>query len=85
MRDGSLFRGLNLEFPARRLYSALVRRVIIWAPFLARVQAKIVVQRFLKQRGLCPTFEAEPLTLFINASNDVDVCPSPSTGIGQYE
>ena len=38
--------------PARRLYSALVRRFTIWAPFLAKVQARIVVQRFLKQRGL---------------------------------
>ena len=67
----------------RRLNSALARRSTICALFLARAQARIVVQRFLKQRGLCPTFEAESQTLFRNASNDVDVCPSPSTGIGQ--
>ncbi len=67
----------------RRLNSALARRRTICALFLARAQAKIVVQRFLKQRGLCPTLEAESQTLFRNASNDIDVCPSPSTGIGQ--
>jgi hypothetical protein len=67
----------------RRLNSALDRRRTICALFLARAQARIVVQRFLKQRGLCPTFGAESQTLFRfrNASNDVDVCPSPSTGI----
>ena len=67
----------------RRLNSALARRSTICALFLARAQARIVVQRFLKQRGSCPTFEAESQTLFRNASNDFDVCPSPSTGIGQ--
>ena len=67
----------------RRLNSALARRITICALFLARAQAIIVVQRFLKQRGVFPTFVAESQTLFKNASNDVDGCPSPSTGIGQ--
>ena len=67
----------------RRLNAALARRITICALFLARAQAIIVVQRFLKQRGVCPTFVAESQTLFKNASNDVDGCPSPSTGIGQ--
>ncbi len=67
----------------RRLNSGLDRRRTICALFLARAQARIVVQRFLKRRGLCQTFEVESQTLFGNASNDVDVCPSPSTGISQ--